>query len=65
MAKYTKEMQAAAREKGWSLATIAVAGIEFSGPVTPAEQKEIVEFWLAFQNKRADRLKADATAGGA
>ncbi len=64
---YTKEQRAEAAKTGQPLATIAVAGIGYSGVVTPNEQQEIVTFWLAFMTRRAERLKGDSVkpAGGA
>lgn len=58
-AKYTAGQRAESSATGQPLATIAVAGLEFCGVVTPAEQKEIVSFWLAFQERRAARLASE------
>ena len=62
---YTKDQHAESKKTGMPLATIAVAGLGYSGVVTPNEQQEIVTFWLAFMNRRAERLKAEQPKGGA
>jgi hypothetical protein len=39
---YDKEMRKAAQARGESLATVAVSGVEFQGPVTAAERLKIL-----------------------
>ena len=56
---YTKAMRDTAKERGMTLGTVAVAGLEFQGPITTAERDEILEFWMAFYKRRAERLKAE------
>lgn len=40
---YDKELRRAAKERGEQLATVAVGGLEFQGPVTLGESLEIVD----------------------
>ena len=56
---YTKEQREHARAKGMTLATVAVVGLEFQGPVTDAERDEILEFWMVFHKRRVVRLAAE------
>jgi hypothetical protein len=63
-AKYTAEQKADAKAAGLALATIDVAGLSFSDTVSEDEKRELVRFYLDFTARRADRLKADATANG-
>lgn len=59
-AKYTPEQKKVAREKGLKLVTIDAGGLDFSGPVTEEEQREVAEFLLGFLKRRGERLKAEA-----
>lgn len=55
---YDKKKREEATKKGHNLATVEVAGLTFQGPVTPAEQAEVLELYTKL-NKRA---LAEATA---
>lgn len=56
---YTKEQQKFAKANELSLGTVAVAGLEFQGPLTATERDELLEFWLAFIKRRSARPKAE------
>ncbi len=61
-AKYTAEDKKLARDQNLKLATIDAGGLDFSGPVTVDEQREVADFLLGFLKRRAERLKAEAPA---
>ncbi|AWM38692.1 hypothetical protein GobsT_31190 [Gemmata obscuriglobus] len=49
---YTVEQKKLAKIDGQSLATIAVAGIEFQGPVSEDERDALLRWLLDFQQRR-------------
>jgi hypothetical protein len=50
---YDKELRAAAKESRQELATVAVAGMQFQGTVTMAEQLKVVELFTALMKARS------------
>jgi hypothetical protein len=45
---YPRNMREYAKKNGLSLATIAVSGVEFQGPIDRAEREELMRFVEAF-----------------
>jgi hypothetical protein len=56
---YSPEQKKTAADRGWRLATLAVPGVEFQGPVSPSDAKELEAYILTYIARRAKALKAD------
>jgi len=54
---YTREQRRFAKEKGLTLATLAVTGMEFQGPISEEERREVLDFMTGFLKRRREWLK--------
>lgn len=59
---YTQTEKKEAKEKGLNLVTIAVAGMEFQGPVDDEERNRLLHYLLDLQERLAAKHKDNTGA---